>query len=736
MLKPLLRKKNILFEGDSLQEDLMFADAKSRSGRSHYLYRHNVVEKGREFLKDSYIDVFKWHNLITNTTSNLAEHPVLKYAERWGLQFNELAEAEHVLARKKAVYAKEAISLEEYKSTPDFQRALEQVKREFGSTFTDGTQMFDYQLDSAAYILGRKRILLSLDMGLGKTRTTLVGLASNPNNERILIVTMSRNVNDWIREINTIGLGDDYIVLNSRTDMKSDKRIHVVSYEKWAKESIVFKEKIEIDECPSCFRQFQWNKQLQYCGHCKERHRNKERYTDKDLPEKCPCCEIAWKSGSLFCKCGFTVVKQRKKALYKFFNRSYDAAAIDEAHKIKNGQTSRSKAVRAIKTKYRIALSGTPAENGADDLFWPLTWISGDSHHFEDPYDFDKFKAYGRKGEEHFRAFYGGSGQRALMDANSINSRASNQVKLWSLLDKFMIRKKKTDKDVESEIHVPAPIHRRIHLALDTAERQLYDKRLEEFGTWYREEHMRKEAAEMRGTVYRISTIEVCSWLDKLRKVASCPWYQEDYDMSLGGEPVKLRTVKEKMIEYARKNKKMLIFTAHKNTAEQLGNILDSTVPGKRVGFIHGGISMAYRYKLMDEFQDPNSSLSVLVMTARTGAESYTLTEAKGVILYDLEFNAKQLEQCYSRAVRLGQKDEVEVSWLIGVDTIDANMHALVLSKQSGVDLAIDRQELDMDKISKEFETDGSVEVEAGVDYLAFASEMLARGNSRADYVS
>lgn len=86
--------------------------------------------------------------------------------------------------------------------------------------------------------------------------------------------------------------------------------------------------------------------------------------------------------------------------------------------------------------------------------------------------------------------------------------------------------------------------------------------------------------------------------------------------------------------------------------------------------------------------------------------------------------------------MRLGQKDQVEVSWLIGVDTIDANMHALVLSKQSGVDLAIDREVLDMEKISKEFETDGSVEVEPGVDYLAFASEMLARGNKRADYVS
>ncbi|MER2005827.1 MAG: DEAD/DEAH box helicase [Psychrobacillus sp.] len=736
MLKPRISKKNVFFEGESLQEDLMFADAKRGSGEGNYNHRYQILEKGNENTKLTSVDAFNWHTLVTKSNSEISVHPILQYAERWGLEFGGLAEAEHTLASKRATYEKEAVSLEEYKETPKFQKALEQVKNCFGHTFSDGSKMFDYQLDSAAYILGRKRILLSLDMGLGKTRTTLVGLASDPKNERILIVTMSRNINDWIREIKTIGLENDFIVLESPIDMKSSKRIHLVSYEKWAKESIVFKEKVVIEECPYCNHRYDWHKQLQYCTYCNERHVATERYSEKELPEECPCCESEWKNGSLFCKCGYTVVKQRKKALYKFFNRSYDAAAVDEAHKIKNGQTNRSRAVRAIKTKYRVALSGTPAENGADDLFWPLTWVSGDSHHFEDPFEFDKFKGFGRKGEEHFRVYYGGSGQRALLDANSIQARASNQEKLWSLLDKFMIRKKKTDKDVEAEIHVPAPIHRRIHLSLDVAERQLYDKRLEEFRTWYMNEQSKKIAAETRGAVYRISTIEVCSWLDKLRKAASCPWYQEDYDMSLGGEPVKLRTVKEKVIEYARKNKKLLIFTAHKNTAEQLGTILDSVVPGKRAGFIHGSIPMAYRYKLMDEFQDPNSSLSVLVMTARTGSESYTLTEAKGVVLYDLEFNAKQIEQCYSRAVRLGQKDEVEVSWLIGVDTIDANMHALVLSKQSGVDLAIDRQELDMDKISKEFETDGSVEVEPGVDYLAFASEMLTRGNKRTDYVA
>lgn len=721
MLKAKFSKEEVYFEGDSLKEDLIFADVKTIT----------VKPLGNKDLSP-----LSWHNLIRKTVEPIKEHKILNDARTWGLGFTKLSEVESILKSQRTKYSREEVSIEEFKNTSAYQVALEQVKDMFGHTFLDGSKMYDYQMESAAIMRARKRILLSLDMGLGKTRTTLVSLASDPSNKKILIVTMSRNLGDWLKEINTVGLGSDYVLIESRSDMKSTKRIHLVSYEAWAKEAIHFINKVEAHECPNCKRQFRWNTQLQYCGYCKEGFPSEEQYTPKDLPKDCPCCASAWKHGKLFCNCGFTVVKSRKKPLYKFFNRSYDAAAIDEAHYIKNGTTKRSRAIRAIKTKYRIALTGTPAENGADDLFWPLTWVSGDSHHFADPISGGRFDAFGKKGEDNFRGYFGGSGNRALMDANRVDSRASNAKVLWDLLDKFMIRKKKTDQDVVNEISIPKPVHRRIHLNLDLAERKLYDKRLEEFRDWYAEQQFRKESAKKSGGSYHVSTIEVCSWLDKLRKIASCPWVPNDYEHNIGGEPVKLRTVKDKMMEYASQNKKLLIFTAHKDTAQQLGDILDSVVPGKRAAYIHGGVSMKFRYKLMADFQDPKHPLTVLVMTMRTGAESYTLTEAKGVILYDLEYNAKKIEQCYSRAVRLGQKDQVEVTWLIGVDTIDANMHALVLSKQAGVDLAIDRNEMDMDQISKEFETDGSVDVQPGIDYLAFASELLSRGNKRQDYVS
>lgn len=737
MLKAKYTKDTIYFVGDSMEESLMSSEALLATGLESYTHYYEVLDKGKVLNRSNKVSELNWHSMITKNDLPFEETNINRTLNRWGLTVDNIETFEPVLKQKRNKYHRDGISLHDFRSEQVYDIAHNHVRDVYGGTLSDGTAFFDYQFEGATYIAAKKRLLLAFDMGLGKTRTTLIGLTSNPANRKILIVTMSRNIADWIKEMKLLGLDNDYIHLKNRNDMKSDKRIHLVSYEKWAHESILFKDKLH-EECPSCEHAFQWHANLQYCGGCEESFvPSEECYSEKDLPGCCPSCQKEWKKGKLFCACGFTVVKTRKKPLYKFFNRTYDAAAIDEAQYIKNGTTKRSRSILAIKTKTRVALTGTPAENGTDDLYWILTWLYGDSHQFEDAYEKAIFQGYGKKGEEHFRSIYGGAAKTAVMDSKAIDARVSNHEKLWHLLDMFMFRKLKTDDDVKSDIQIPEPVHRRLHVALEDSERAVYDKRLEEFKEWYQLEHAKKEAALHRGDTYRISTIVVCSWLDKLRKVASCPWAQPDFDSTLSiEEPAKLRVVKEKIKEFSRVGKKMLIFTAHKQTAEDLGVLLDSVVPNVRAAYIHGEVPMSYRHELMANFQDPNHPLSVLVMTMRTGAESYTLTEAKAVVLYDLDFNSKKIEQCYSRAVRLGQKDTVEILWLIGVDTIDANMHSLVLSKKSGVDLAIDRKALDFDEIAKEFESDGHLGEDVGVDYQAFATDMLSRGNKREDYAS
>lgn len=682
-----------------------------------------------------------WHHLLTRETRDVQDLTAVDQLRLWGIDpSNGLTKVQQVLKSKRKRYRLDMTPIEDVKLTAAYERALEMVKSLFGKPLRDGRIIFPYQIETAAMMIAKKRLLLALDMGLGKTLTTLIGMLADPSNRKILIITMSRNMNDWVNEIEALGFEDEYIVLNNPTDLHSKKRIHLVSYEKWCTDRITFARKPRM-ECPDCGSKYSriWKHHLGFCTVCRTKHDRflEERWDEKDLPEECPCCKREWKDQHYACKCGYSVIEQRKEPLYKAYHNGYDACAIDEGHYIKNGHSKRGLSIiRKVRTARRYLLSGTPAENGADDLFWQLGWLTGFTSRYEDPIEADQgkakpFQGYGKVGEEHFREHFSGGKKRRVLDINSVEPRASHHEQLWALLDSIMIRMRKTDKGVAEHIKVPKPTHHRMHLTLHPAERELYDEIMVNFREWYELEQAKKEAAEARGGKYRISTIEICAWMDKLRKAASSPWQFETYDATKGTTTTKLEYLKNKAKDLLRRGKKMLVFSGHKETVEQLGILMDGIVPGKTAAYIHGGVKKEYRWELMKKFQDPNDPLSILIFSHKTGAESYTLTEAKAVFLFDLDFNAKKIEQCWSRAVRLGQRDVVDIYWLLGVDTIDINMHGLALSKASGVNLAIDREEFDFSKVAKEFEGETPMGAPGSFDYEAFASEMLGRGTKR-----
>lgn len=734
MTKMFYTNKGIDFKTHSLRDELTKNECLSCSNNHELRFSFTVTNRnGDEKTHYRTTNPLSWHHQVKYANKELVSNPAVSALHEWGFNIDSesIGNVQNVLNAKLKKFQWNSKSLEDVKGSERYKRALGLVESQYGGILSDGKQLAPYQKEGAALMIANQRLFLCFDMGLGKTLTSLVGATANPDNDKILIISMSRNLNDWIREIKVLGLEEEYIQLKNPADLHSRKRIHIVSYEKWSQGRIVFAP-IKHESCPTCTSVLNFNKSMQYCHVCKEKAvPHSECYSADSLPVKCPCCHNEWKNKAFFCKCGFTVIKERKKPLSAYFHRGYDAAIVDEGHYLKNGDSQRSKSVvRRVKTKRRTILTGTPAENGSSDLFWQLVWLTGCGSHFEDPLFREPFQGHGKVGEEHFGVYYGGGHAKTLLETDSIQSRVSHQEELWNLLDTLMLRKTKQDKDVNSYIKVPKPKHIRRHLDMIKADKDLYDNILNQFKEWYIQELAKRDAAEFRGEKYKINAIQVCSWLNKLRQAASCPWTFQEYKPSKTEQPTKIRYLIDKAKNYLRTGKKMLVFTSHKATAEQLGVLLDEILPGKSAGYIHGSVDMKYRFELMNRFQDPNDSLSILIMTTKTGAESYTLTEARAVFLYDLEFNSKKIEQCYSRAVRWGQRFEVDIHWLISVGTIDANMHGLVLSKQSGVDLAIDRKELDFKEIAKEFEGDEGIEPDE-IDYEAFAADMLSSGTKR-----
>ena len=68
----------------------------------------------------------------------------------------------------------------------------------------------------------------------------------------------------------------------------------------------------------------------------------------------------------------------------KYRELEFDTVALDEAQHIKNRQTQNAQAVKAVRAKHRIVLTGTPLENSVLDL-WSISRLShaGLSRHGE-----------------------------------------------------------------------------------------------------------------------------------------------------------------------------------------------------------------------------------------------------------------------------------------------------------------------------------------------------------------
>lgn len=77
--------------------------------------------------------------------------------------------------------------------------------------------------------------------------------------------------------------------------------------------------------------------------------------------------------------CGYVHIQRRRKPAYHALRRTFRAVCVDEGTKIKGDDSLTSKAVRALKAKYRVVASGTPQKNFVVDLFWLLYWSLGDS---------------------------------------------------------------------------------------------------------------------------------------------------------------------------------------------------------------------------------------------------------------------------------------------------------------------------------------------------------------------
>jgi SWI/SNF-related matrix-associated actin-dependent regulator of chromatin subfamily A-like protein 1 len=298
------------------------------------------------------------------------------------------------------------------------------------------------------------------------------------------------------------------------------------------------------------------------------------------------------------------------------------AVVVDEVHFVSNLSTQRTRAVRLItsKCKHILALSGTPATSRPAQFFPILSMMY--------PTAFPSFF--------HFAMKFCGPKNTGWGWDFSGSSNAGELHKL--LLNLGMLRRKKEDvlKDLPAKIRDVVPMEITNRVEYDTAEA--------DFIEWLisKGETEKAERARHAEAVTRMEGLKQLAVRGKLDRVVE--WISDFLEDSDG---------------------KLIVFTHH----IEIRDALSYKFPGVSIVALGGDKTQ----KAADIFQqDPK--VRVFIGNIDSAGVGITLTAASTVAFVELPWTPGKCSQAEDRAHRIGQKDTVNVHFLVAKDTIEEDI--------------------------------------------------------------
>lgn len=341
---------------------------------------------------------------------------------------------------------------------------------------------------------------------------------------------------------------------------------------------------------------------------------------------------------------------------YKEIN--FNVCIIDEAQNIKNPNVGITKTVKEIKAQTKLALTGTPIENSAIEL-WSI---------------FDYCMPGFLGGQQEFQRKY---------NVKDFDEDTNKKLKnLNKLINPFVLRRKK--QDVLNDL--PDKIENNIFIELSDMQKTLYAKEVERVNKEFDEILHTEGISKARFLILQL--------LIKLRQLCIDPRIL--YDNYKGGSN-KIDTLISVVKEYVANNHKILLFTSFKTALELVRK--EFAKEGITSYTIDGSVSSKKRMELVDSFN--NDDTNVFLIMLKSGGTGLNLTSADIVIHLDLWWNPQAENQATDRAHRIGQKNNVEVIKLVSKGTIEEKILALQEKKKMLSDKVIEGEDMDKNILSK-----------------------------------
>ena len=444
-------------------------------------------------------------------------------------------------------------------------------------------ELRSYQADALAWInfldnagLGG---CLALDMGLGKTPTTLANLANTPRPEPGLVIAPPAVVGNWRVEATRFVPDASVLVHHGPNRAKGDKLKNTV-----AKHDIVITTYGTAVRDIDQLKEIQWSK-----------------------------------------------------------------VVLDEAQAIKNPAAETSQQLRKLNAHSRIALTGTPIENGLGDLWSILDWANPD--------------------------LLGPRNQFIAQLTPEKRIESGNENALKALNGIMVYRRTKSEPLIAAEL--PDRIDELDHCAMTAEQIGLYKAVVDSL---IEETEMTKAGSPQRKGA-------VLAAITALKQICNHPLNYQDDGLGIEGRSGKLERLYEIMETVFAADERVLVFTHFATWGERLATHLTERYK-LPIHCYHGGLGRSARDQMVDSFQK-GKGRGAMVLSLKAGGTGLNLTAANHVVLYDRWWNPAVEDQARDRVWRIGQKNTVIAHRLICPGTVDERVEEVVAGKRQIANLVL-----------------------------------------------
>jgi superfamily II DNA or RNA helicase len=348
--------------------------------------------------------------------------------------------------------------------------------------------------------------------------------------------------------------------------------------------------------------------------------------------------------------------------------------AVDEAQVIKNYQSDTAQELRRLSAHSRVALTGTPVENGLGDLWAILDFTNpglvGPRNAFIEHLSraSDSVSDGDVSGDAASGPGMSGSAMTAATPSQPPARRAEESA-LRALNGLLIFRRTKSEPEIAAEL--PDKVDKLDHCSMTAEQIGLYQavvNRLLEGG-------LDGDSNHRKGAVLAAITA--------LKQICDHPaaYLRDDDDQKvIAGRSGKLARLEEIVTDVFSAGERILIFTHFARWGEVLAKHLSERT-GRKIGCYHGGLSRNVRDQLIADFQN-GTGAGALVLSIKAGGSGLNLTAANHVVLYDRWWNPAVEDQARDRAWRIGQTSTVMCHRLVCPGTVDERVEEIVAGKR------------------------------------------------------